>query len=151
MPFDLLEPALNSVYLFLGITGFLGSFMSWLYHLQKEKRKEEKKELFQYVDSKFETLSDQMTNNDNAVTTKLNHSIELLNQLLNYETRNLKLHIKNMQHTDSRLEDDIARIEGVVFFKRDDNIHEFFKSKRDRNNNKSSGQSKDMEDENNGS
>lgn len=129
--------------------------MSWLYHLQKEKRKEEKKELTSYVDGKFKELSDAMENNDSAVTTKLNHSIELINQLLNYETRNLKLHIKNMQSTDSRLEEDIARIEGVVFFKKDDNLSDYYRSKNRRNYNKSSGESrdrdKDMEDENNGS
>lgn len=117
MPFDFLEPALNSVYLFLGIVGFLGSFIGWLYTRQQTKRQEDKNELIAYVDNKFDNLTKMQTNTTGNLNEKLDHSNNLLTKILQYETRNIKLHIKNLTITDERLEADIARIEGLVLFK----------------------------------
>lgn len=138
MTFDLVEPVLNSVYLFLGISGFLGSFIGWLYHLQREKRKEDKKELYDYVDTKFNTVCEQIKNTNDSTCEKLDHSLEILKKILNYETKNIKLHIRNLSITDDRLENDISRIEGIVLFKKTPDPGDYYRTKGNTKDNKKS-------------
>lgn len=134
MPLDLVEPVLNSVYLFLGIVGTLGTFVGWLYHLNQKKRQDDKNEVISYVNGKFETVTEMIAASSKSILEKHEHSTTLLNKILNYETKNIKLHIRNLTITDIRLEEDIARIEGVVFYKKDDSLREFRKTKNKKDN-----------------
>lgn len=138
MTFDLVEPVLNSVYLFLGISGFLGSFIGWLYHLQREKRKEDKKELYDYVDSKFSLVCEHIQTTNKNTNEKLDHSLDLLKKILIYETRNIKLHIRNLSITDDRLENDISRIEGIILFKKTPDPGDYYRIKGNTKDNKKS-------------
>jgi hypothetical protein len=154
MSFDLLEPILNSTYLFLGIVGVIVTFSGWLYNLQKKKRDDDKAELIDYVDKKFKTVTAIIENTNNTTNTKLDSSLELLRKILNYETKNIKLHIRNLSITDDRLENDIARIEGIVLFKKEPDPREYYQGKTNTKTNKKSNipynNSENMEDETNG-